>query len=47
MTRAFRLSDSSLTQLHTCERMYQLDRLLTATKEKQDFPEDVYKRQPS
>jgi len=44
MTRAFRLSDSSLTQLHTCERMYQLDRLLAGSKEKQDFPNTVFGR---
>ena len=41
MSRSFRLSDSALKTLHTCERMYQLDRLLTGPQEKRDFPATV------
>lgn len=41
MSRAFRLSDSSLSTLHTCERLYQLTRLLSP-ESKQDYPATVF-----
>lgn len=41
MSRAFRLSDSSLKLLHTCERLYQLDRLLLGGAEKKHYPPTV------
>lgn len=41
MSRSFRLSDSALKSLHTCERMYQLDRLLAGPQQKQDWPAAV------
>lgn len=41
MSRSFRLSDSALKSLHTCERMYQLDRLLAGPSHKEDWPATV------
>lgn len=41
MSRSFRLSDSALKTLHTCERLYQLDRLLKGPSEKEDWPATV------
>lgn len=41
MSRAFRLSHSSLKTLHTCERLYQLDRLLAGGSVKTDYPATV------
>lgn len=41
MSRSFRLSDSALKTLHNCERLYQLQRLLSTGSDKQDFPATV------
>lgn len=41
MSRSFRLSDSALKSLHNCERLYQLQRLLSSGSNKQDFPATV------
>lgn len=41
MSREARLSHSSLKTLHTCERLYQLDRILTTQVEKRDYPATV------
>lgn len=41
MSRAFRLSHSALQTLHKCERMFQLDRILTTAVEKRDYPATV------
>lgn len=41
MTRAFRLSDSTLKQLHTCERLFQLERILSAGSAKSYYPATV------
>lgn len=37
----YRLSDSSLNVLHTCERFFQLERLLNTRKEKEHYPATV------
>lgn len=42
MSRIFRLSDSSLDTLHTCERLYQLKRLLSSASRKEDYPATVF-----
>lgn len=41
MSRSYRLSDSALSLLHKCERLYQLDRLLSSSVEKRDYPATV------
>lgn len=41
MSRALRLSDSTLKTLHTCERLYQLERLLNGNTAKQHRPATV------
>lgn len=37
-----RLSHSALDTLHTCERMFQLDRLLVGDNQKMDYPDTVF-----
>lgn len=41
MTRAYRLSDSTLKTLHTCERKFQLERILIGEKAKDHWPSTV------
>lgn len=42
MSRSYRLSDSSLSILHTCERQYQLERLLSGAEGKRDWPSSIF-----
>lgn len=44
ISNKIRLSYSALNTLHTCERMFQLDRLLVTDREKEDFPSTVLGR---
>lgn len=39
--RKYRLSDSALKSLHTCERLYQLDRILAGERENRNYPATV------
>jgi hypothetical protein len=42
MTYALRLSDSALRTLHTCERKFQIDRILAGVpEEKEQWPSTV------
>lgn len=44
MNSKIRLSHSALNTFHTCERLFQLDRLLEGSPDKEDYPATVFGR---